>query len=389
MNGSLRERTLAWLTGPIPTSIILAFAIGAIFILLAYADPIAGYRSMLQGSVGSGPGIANTVQRAIPLIGMAIAIAVAFRAGVINLGAEGQLVLGGLVGGLVALHLPGPPVLVIIIACIAGSVVGALWGTLAAAMQIWPGVPLLITTLLLNYPARYFSSWVVRFPLKDPESSMVATHAFDPAVQIPALASPTSALGQFLLETLGKDHILTVLARGVNMSLFVVIIVVALVIFMNKRTKFGFESGINGLNPLFARYSGVRTGWLTTRTMMISGGISGLIGVMLTIGAPSIRLVDGGLIGTNYAWTGLLVALLAFYRPMGVVVAGLFFAAIIAGSGTVGRELSLSPQIAGVIQGILIILIAFRVAIPGRERRAAESESRTEHEQHEEEVWKV
>ncbi|GAB3118483.1 ABC transporter permease [Glaciibacter psychrotolerans] len=388
MNESFAQRSLDWLRGPIPTSIILAFAIGGVFILMAGADPIAGFQSMFDGSLGTGIGFANTMQRAIPLIGMAIAIAVAFRAGVINLGAEGQMVLGGLFGGIVALNMPGPPVLVILVACLVGVVVGAFWGVLAAAMQMWPGVPLLITTLLLNYPARYFASWLVRFPLKDPETSQVASHPFDPAVQIPLFAPPKSDLGQLLLHTLGKDNVITVLARTVNLSLIVVAVIVVIVIFMNTRTKFGFESGANGLNPDFARYSGVRTGWMTTRTMMLSGGISGLIGVMLVIGAPSTRIVDGALIGTNYAWTGLLVALLASFSPIGVVVAGLFFAAIIAGGTAVGRDLALSPQISGVIQGIVIVLIAFRVALPRRKKRTL-VEPVADQEQLEEEVGRV
>src|SRR5690625_3003702 len=107
--------------------------------MIAGADPISGYQSMFRGSFGSGLGLANTVQRAIPLVGMALAIAVAFRAGVINLGAEGQMILGGLVGVLVVLYVPGPPVLVMLLACVAGAAVGALWGLLPALLQSWPG----------------------------------------------------------------------------------------------------------------------------------------------------------------------------------------------------------------------------------------------------------
>lgn len=371
MKPTLAQRTLDRVTGPVPTSVILAFIIGAGFILIAGADPIAGYTSMFKGSFGSGLGFSNTIQRAIPLVGMALAVAVAFRAGVINLGGEGQMILGGLAGGFIALTVPGPPMLVMLLACVAGAVVGALWGSLAAFLQIWPGVPLLITSLLLNYPARYFASWMLRFPLKDPKSSQVATAPISPDVQIPLFASTSSGPGQFLLNMFGKDHVLTQLGRSVNWSLLVVALLVVAIMFMNSRTKFGFESGINGLNPQFARFSGVRSGTMTVQTMLLSGGIAGLVGVMFTIGAPSTRIIDGALFNTNYAWTGLLVALLALYRPGGVAIAGLFFAGIMAGSGAMGRDLSMSPQIAAVIQGIVIILIAFRVQIPRGKRRTA------------------
>lgn len=360
---------LAGLMGPVPVSIVLAFIIGAGFIIIAGANPVDGYGSMLSGSLGTGIGIANTIQRAIPLIGMALAVAVAFRAGVLNLGMEGQMILGGLAGGLVALAMPGPGPLVALTACLVGALVGALWGVIAAAMQAGLGMPILLTTLLLNYPARYFASWVIRFPMKDPTSSQVATVPFDADSQISLIAAPSSALGQSLLNTLGKDNVLTVIGRSVNWSLIVVVALVLIVSFMNKRTVFGFESGLNGLNPAFTRYSGVRSGWMTARTMLLSGAIAGLVGTMFTIGAPNSRLLDGQLFNTNYAWTGLLVALLALYRPSGVVIAGIFFAAITAGSGVMGRDLMLSPQIAAVIQGIVIVLIAFRVQLPQRWRR--------------------
>ena len=368
----LRSRvdgTLTWLRGPVPTSIVLAFLIGALFIAVAGQSPATGYSAMFTGSLGSPLGLASTLQRAIPLIGMALAIAVAFRAGVLNLGGEGQFILGGLAAGVVALSMPGPAPLVTLTAVVAGIAAGALWASLGALLQLWPGVPLLITTLLLSYPARYFASWVVRFPLKDPESSMVATRPISESVQIPLLGAKGSPLGDTLVATFGKDHVLTVLGRSLNWSLLIVIVLVALVVFMNRRTVHGFEAGLNGLNPAFTRYSGVRTNWLMVRTMLMSGGIAGLMGALLTVGAPNIRIIDGALLNTNYAWTGLLVALLALYRPAGVVVAGLFFAAITAGSVAMGRDLSMSPQIASVIQGIVIILIAIRVQIPWRTRR--------------------
>src|SRR5690625_6676547 len=123
--------------GPVPTSVVIAFVIGALFIMISGADPISGYQSMFRGSFGSGLGFANTIQRAIPLVGMALAIAVAFRAGIINLGAEGQLSLGGLVGGLVVLLVPGPPFLIMLLACVAGAAAGALWGLIPALLQSW------------------------------------------------------------------------------------------------------------------------------------------------------------------------------------------------------------------------------------------------------------
>lgn len=116
-----------WLTGPIPLSIVLAFVVGAIFILLAGYSPVEAYLTMAEGSILSPSGITNTIQRAIPLVGMAMATAVAFRSGILNIGTEGQMIMGGLVGGIVALYMPGPGIIVMICA-ILGGIAGALCG---------------------------------------------------------------------------------------------------------------------------------------------------------------------------------------------------------------------------------------------------------------------
>ncbi len=363
---------LGWATGSVPVSIVLALLIGAVAIVIAGKDPFAAYRSMVEGAL-TGPGLANTIQRAIPIVGLAMALAIAFRAGVFNLGAEGQMVLGGLAGTIVALRMPGPGLVVLLAACLAAIVAGALWGALSAVLQTGLGVPILITSLLLNYPARYLSSYLVRFPLKDENSSMVATPPVPEDARIAPLIPGTSGLGRSLSESLGRDHLLVLVTRGVNWSIVVVLAIVVLAAFVNRRTPGGLESGLAGLNPRFARYGGVNTSRLAITTMMISGGISGLVGVMLVLGSQ-YRLIEGALVGTNYAWTGLLVALLAANRPLRVLVVGTFFAALVVGGEAMQRAEDVSAQISQVIQAAVIVLIAIRVRLPlpRRSRRGRE-----------------
>jgi simple sugar transport system permease protein len=353
---------LGWATGSVPVSIVLALAIGAVAIAIAGKDPLGAYRSMIEGAL-TGPGLANTIQRAIPIVGMAMALAIAFRAGVFNLGAEGQMVLGGLAGTIVAIRMPGPGFVVLVAACLAAIVAGALWGALSAVLETGLGVPILITSLLLNYPARYLSSYLVRFPLKDESSSMVATPPVPEDARIAALIPARSGLGGSLSESLGRDHLLVLVTRGVNWSIVVVLGIVVLAAFVNRRTPAGLEAGLAGLNPRFARYGGVNTSRLAVATMMISGGISGLVGVMLVLGSQ-YRLIDGALVGTNYAWTGLLVALLAANRPLRVLVVGTFFAALVVGGEAMQRSEDVSAQSSQVIQAAVIVLIAIRVRLP-------------------------
>jgi general nucleoside transport system permease protein len=355
---------LGWATGSVPVSIVLALLIGAVAIAIAGKDPLAAYRSMVAGAL-TGPGLANTLQRAIPIVGLAMALAIAFRAGVFNLGAEGQMVLGGLAGTIVAIRMPGPGLVVLLTACLAAIVAGALWGALSAVLQTGLGVPILITSLLLNYPARYLSSYLVRFPLKDQSSSMVATRPVPEDARIAPLIPAPSGLGRAMSASLGRDNLLVLVTRGVNWSIVVVLAIVVLAAFVNRRTPGGLESGLAGLNPRFARYGGVNTSRLAVSTMMISGGISGLIGVLLVLGSQ-YRLIDGALVGTNYAWTGLLVALLAANRPLRVLVVGAFFAALVVGGEAMQRSEDVSAQISQVIQAAVIVLIAIRVRLPLR-----------------------
>ncbi len=358
-----------WLAGPIPFSTLLAFLIGALLLMLASYSPLVAYGAMVNGSLLTSMGIANTLQRAIPLIGMAMATAIAFRSGILNIGTEGQMIMGGLAGALVAIYMPGPGPLVMICALLAGAAGGALWALVAGLLQFWPGVPILITSLLLAYPARFLSSWLVRHPFKDPDASIVATVQIRPEVQIPLLIPPGSTVGEWATTSFGSRSVISVVGSSINWSILLVIAVVIAVAYINKNTVFGFEAGIYGQNPLFARYGGGNDRRLTLSVMALSGAVAGLMGISLTIGAPSTRLIDGALITNGYAWTGLMVALLAMYRPYSVLAAGLFFGAVMAGAGAMSRELGMSPQIAAVIQGVVIVLIVFKTTPPRLFRR--------------------
>ncbi len=356
-------------TGSTLISIISALAVGAILILISGSDPIAGLSAMFSGAFGTGIGLAGTLSRAALIICFGLATAVAFRAGIFNLGTEGQAVLGSLAGGIVALYMPGPGILVTLAAIITAIIVGALWGLVAAALQNFMGVPILISTLLLNYPARFFSSWLIRYKLKDPASDLPASKPIDGDVLLHYFVPRGSDTAKSLAAQFGSTSHITAMLTGVNWAIVIVIALIAFVVFLNTKTRYGFESGIAGQNPEFTRYSGVNPKLLVTKTMTLSGGIAGLAGILLVLGLPNTRIIEGHVVSTGYAFTALLVTLLAGYRPVGTAISGLFFAGIIVGSAALGRELGLSPQISAIIQALVIIFIAFKVAFPKIKKR--------------------
>lgn len=362
------EQATAFLVGPIPLAIILALFVGGIFISIGGANPLQAYGVMLEGSL-TGPGLVNTMQRAVPLIGMALAVAVAFRAGVFNLGTEGQMVLGALAGTCVALFMPGPGPLVILVAFAAAVLAGGLWAALSAWMENALAVPILISSLLLAYPARSLASYLIRFPLKEDGSSLVATAQVPEATRITVIVPRKSEMGDALVGSLGRDNVLAQLLTKLDWSLPIIVAIVIAFWFIARRTTTGYESGMVGVNPLFAAYGGVSTPRVKVQAMFTSGALAGVVGLMLVLG-PQGRLTDGAMQATGYAFTGILVALLAANRPIGIAIAGLFFAAIIVGGEAMQRGAGVSSQIASVIQAVIIIFIALRVVIRWKRKKA-------------------
>jgi general nucleoside transport system permease protein len=329
---------------PGATSIVLAFAVGAVMIAITGNSPFEAYGAMVEGAL-SGSGLRNTITRSLPIVAMGVALAVPFRAGIINLGGEGQLLVGGLAGTLVAIHLTGPTWFVVPVALLVGALFGAAWSALSAFGQTWLKLPILITSLLLNYPARALTGYLVRFPFADDTVSAAST------VQVPI----TSRIPK--LPIFG----------GISAILLAVLVLVALVALANSRTVPGYETAMSGANSRFSRYGGVQVTTQTVTTMLISGAIAGATGTYLVIG-ETLRFLDGDLVATQFAWTGLLVTLLARHRPWAILAAGLFFAALQSGGLAMQRTTDIPWQLSQVLQAVVIVAIASGFVFARRSR---------------------
>ncbi len=276
--------------------------------------------------------------------------AVALRGGFLNLGGEGQLVLGGLASALAALYLPLPAPLLLPAALLAGALGGGAWALLARGLELRFGVPLLIGTLLLNYPARYLASYVVNHPLRDVASGMSQTVRVPEAIELPRLAA----------------------GARLHAGALVVLALVLAAAWIVRRTRAGYELRMTGENPAFARYGGVdveRLGW---GAMLASGGVAGLVGALEVLGTHR-RFIDGALTDPLYAWTGLMAALLAVSSPLGVLAAGLFFAAVHTGGFGMERGAEVPRELSQVLQALMILLIAARASFHFRAPEAKPS----------------
>jgi general nucleoside transport system permease protein len=312
-------------------AVLAAAVLGAVLLAATGADPLVAFESIVVGAFGP-DGLPDTLAYAVPVVGMATALAIPLRAGLVNLGGEGQLVLGAVSATAVGLQVPG--VLGIAAALLAGVLAGALYAAAAAVCETALGVPLLVSTLLLSYPAVSLAAYLVRFPMRDPGSSLPQSEQLPPDVRLPALADTGLTAGLFLVA-----------------AAFVVHAVV------DARTPAGFEARVTGWGPRFAQYAGIDRPRLTVRLLACSGGLAGLVGAVVVLGFP-YRFIDGALITPQYTWIGLLAALLAAASPLGTLLAALFFAALTSGGFALERATQVPRELTAVLQAVLIIFLA-------------------------------
>ncbi|MFJ1456456.1 ABC transporter permease [Nocardia sp. N2S4-5] len=321
-------------------------------------DPLRVYGSMVRGAL-TGAGLVTTVQQAIPVIGLALALSFSFRAGQFNLGGAGQFVAGGLAGTAVVLALPGPAPVAVLAALTVAALAGALLSSTSAVLYTRLGAPVFATSLLLNYPVVSITSYLIKVVLKDPSTSRDASRAVPRERRVGAIAGPDSPPGRLLENWFGRTHILTLLGAGVNWSLLAVAAVFAGCVFVGTRLPIGFETRIIGLNPHLAEAVGIRTPRAIVINMATGGAIAGLMGVLVVLGSH-YRLIDGALDGSGYPITALLVALLARSRPGAVLVVGFLFTALGVGGQEIEREFGLSAYVSTVVQAMVVFLVTIK-----------------------------
>ena len=318
---------------------ILLLIIFASLIWLADADFFKSTSAFFKGAFGGRKYayLLVTISRAALITGMAIAALIAFRAGLFNIGGEGQLVIGGLASAFVAINLPfgGPAGIFLVLS--AGMIAAGVWAMLAGIMKLWLGVPILVGTLLLNYPARYIASYFVNHPLRDIASGMPQTHLIEKTLWLPLLPGTRLDIGFIFI-----------------------LFVFCIVLIYCYRTVGGYEAKMTGLSIDFANASGLKTKKISLKTLALSGAIAGLVGAIAVLGIHH-RFTDGMLVQPLYAWTGIVAALMVSLIPWAVLPAGFFFAAIHSGASGMERTADVPKEIAIIIQGIIILFVASKV----------------------------
>jgi ABC-type uncharacterized transport system permease subunit len=332
-------------------AVVLAFVVGAGFILAAGNDPIAAYVALLEGAVGSVTGLANTGVRATPLLIGGLGIAIAFKAGLFNLGAEGYMYAGGAAATVVGLiPLPVPPWMHVLLAVVAGAASGALWGLLPAYLRAYRSINEMVTTLMMNYVAIYLVSYLVQYgPLADPGATFPMSPLLLPSSHLPILIKGTS------------------LHAGIILA-FVLAIVLFFVV---QYTPFGFKTRLVGANPEAARYAGINVARQILLVLLVSSALGGVAGAGEVLGLK-LRLYDFFVSGVGY--DGVAVALMANLNPLGIIPSAFFFGALKAGANKMQIVSGMETPMASVIQALTVLFVvaigfAERVRLTRRKRK--------------------
>lgn len=313
-------------------AVFMAFFCGVLLLWAAGANPFVAYADMVKGVFASSAAPSLVLGDVVPLLTIGLGLMIAFRAQIWNIGAEGQFLMGALVGGAFAIYSPiDTPVFIIPMTLLVGTLAGAAWGWVVGILRARWGVNEVITSLLMVYVAGYIVLYSVRQPMRDPA-------AFLPQ----SAALPASA-------RLGDTPWL-----HVHTGLWIALALVPLSAYLIKRTSFGIRSLMLGYNPDGTRAAGVNTSQLTVRIMLLSGGLAGLAGIMQVMGAEN-RITSN--ISPGYGFTAIIVALLGRLRPVGVFLAAVFIGVLNVGGDALQRSQGLPRAVVVVIQALFVIFL--------------------------------
>lgn len=350
----MRQPTSQWTTGPaVPVvSVLFALLIGAIFVLISGHDPIDAYVNLFRGAFGSPYDITETLVQTIPLMLAGLSVAIAFRAGLFNIGAEGQLLVGAVTAGAVGARfadLPAPLLFPLVL--FAGIGGGAAWGAIAGWLKAARGVNEVITTIMQNYIVVFVMHWLLQ------NGPMTAPNA---------LGTPASApIGAGAVLPLIIPNELVPLTR-LHAGLFLAIAAVVVFWFLLWRTPLGYELRAVGLGARAAAQAGINPRSRTIIAMAIAGGFAGLAG-MIQVSGVFHRVFDG--FSSGYGFDAIAVALLGKNSPVGVALAALLFGAFARGGTIMQANAGVSSQLVAIIEATVLFVIAAELIVRLLSRR--------------------
>lgn len=329
---------------PQTIAILIAFIVGAAVLQLTGHSPVEAYSAMVMGAFGDVFGLGQTFTQATPIIFTALAFLFAFKCGLFNIGAEGQLLVGGFAAALAGISFDGLPAFIHVpLALLAGALAGGLWGFIPAILKAKLGAHEVITTMMLSYVAFYVTGYMVNYPYKAP-GWVAQTVMIAPSAELPRILQPTQ----------------------LSASIFIAFILAGLTHYTLQKTAFGYEVRAIGLNPTAAENGGINIERGMILAMVISGAMAGLGGSGEVMGVHR-RFIEG--FSPGYGWDGLAVALVGGLHPVGVLLAAVLFGALRSGGMVMTRVTGVPLDIVFILQALVILFVAAPMLIRNLMRR--------------------
>ncbi len=346
--------------GRIVVAVGAALLLGFIVTLFVSKDPVGAYRAFLLGPLTRLNRFGDWIEESITLIFVGLAVAIVFKAEVFSLGAEGQLLLGALVSGSVALFVPLPGYLRIPLALLAAALVGFAWGWIPGYLKAYLDANEIVSTLMLNAIALKIYDYMLTYHIKPPNAGYTASETFSADGSLPTFFPPLPGLEAVRQQWMSQTNI--------TIALYIVLFAILAVYYMMYRTPFGYELRLIGANLKFARYGGIDTKKVIVLTMAISGILAGLAGAHLSMGIHTKLIIN---ISLGLGFEGIVVSLLARNNPLGVPFAGLAYGYLRAGADIMERSSDVSREMVLVIQAVIILLVTAERILPMIRRRVS------------------
>ena len=311
--------------------VCLALLVGYVIIWIAGYNPTQAYGALLQGAVGSNRQVLNTLFAATPLIFTGLATAISFKAGLYNMGSEGQLYLGAFFAAYIGFTLKGLPPLLHVTAClVGGACAGVLFALIPAVIKAYCDVDEMVSTLMLNYVAILLTTWLASYPFRAAGSPNPETNRIDHTAVLPRLSETAQLQAGFLLA---------------------LIVFLAVFLLLNK-TVLGYHIASIGKNRDFSQFVGMNVAPKIVLIMAISGMIAGFGGAVEVLGTHE-KFVSG--FSADYGWTGLTIALIGRYNPLGVFAGALLFGVLKNGGSTMEIMTGVPRSLISIIEGLIVL----------------------------------
>ncbi len=324
-------------------AVLAAFLVGALMLLVLGANPWEGYKALLDGAFGDADALADTAVKAMPLLLVGVGICIAFRASVINIGGEGQMVAGAILATLTALaagDLPRP--LLVPLVLVAGAVGGAIWGAIPGALKAYSGVNEILSTIMLNIVAVQLMNFLLRDPLMDPAEKVSG--------RIPQTQRLSHNADMPLLPGGTRLHLGVLIAIGMAGVAYVLL----------WRTALGYRLRAVGHSSAAARYAGMPVKRTIVAALTFSGAMCGIAGAILVFGSESHRFVtDGSSVGFtgSAGFNGIVTALFGGLHPLWTIPSSYFFGGLLVGANAMQRAVQVPAALIVALNGLVVVFV--------------------------------